>query len=185
MTTDQTKSAVILLWIHAWKAYSHFLVKLVLLNWRNKWIWSYWLCKPLSTSSRAWEAFPGRYCRLKASEGAVCTWARRVRGPRPFQSWSAQQQTLPAALGFEPEEGRRERGSSSHPHCQPCRPVLRFPRVCALLPTGPFPARDGAAHRWVSPHHRAWSTPVPLCLGSPRASMLVLLIVTSKSVHQR
>lgn len=36
MTTDQTKSAAILLWIHAWKACSHFLVNLVLLNLRNK-----------------------------------------------------------------------------------------------------------------------------------------------------
>lgn len=36
MTADQTKSAVILLWICAWNAYSHLLVNLVFLNLENK-----------------------------------------------------------------------------------------------------------------------------------------------------
>lgn len=36
MTADQTKSAVILLWICAWNAYSHFLVNLLFLNLENK-----------------------------------------------------------------------------------------------------------------------------------------------------
>lgn len=136
---------------------------------------------------QAWEAFPGRYRTLEASADAVCTWAREVKGLRPFQSWSAQQQTLPGALGFEAEERRRAWIFIfiSHPCCQPCRPVVRFLWVHALLPTGSFPTRDGSVHRWVSPHHGPWAAPAPPCLGSLRASMLVLLIVMSKSVHQR
>lgn len=141
-------------------------------------------------SRQAWEAFPGRYRRLEASEGAGCTWAREVKGLKPFQSWSAQQQTLLGALGFEPEEGRRVWIFIfiSHPRCQPRRWVEGFCGCMHYSPLAPCPPGTelpiAGSHPTMEPELLPPPTPHPR-LGNPRASMLVSLIVTSKSVHQR
>lgn len=80
MTTDQTKSAAILLWIHAWKAWSHFLVNLVLLNLRNKRIKLTALQPPfhIQPSQRS---FPRQILQVRGQQG-VCGYVGK-RGVRP------------------------------------------------------------------------------------------------------
>lgn len=113
--------------------------------------------------------------------------AKEVKEPRPLQSWSAQLETLLGALSFKPEE---KGGRAwififiSHLPYHPCRRVSQFLWMYALLPTGTFPARMklpvAGAHSTVEPELLL----CPSAWGAQRLTF-VLLIVTSKGVHQR